>query len=122
MISTSRARPTRERCDRPSSASSSTAGDQPGRLAQGPDEKHGLAGRRVGFIAPSLPFQLPASGGGALAPSMPAVNAAAQHRAGRPSAPRLQSAEIGEGVDLEDREAHGAGAPSLANLILDRKP
>ena len=24
--------------------------DQPGRFAQGPEEKHGLAGRRVGFI------------------------------------------------------------------------
>ena len=52
MISASRARPILERCDRPSSAPASTSGDQPGRLAQGPDEKHGLAGTRVGFIAP----------------------------------------------------------------------
>src|SRR5437773_8695730 len=93
MISTSRARPIRERCERPSSASCSTEGDQPGRLAQGPDEKHGLAGRRVGFIAPSLPFPLPrygepALGGGALTPSVPAVNGAAQHRGSGPWALR----------------------------------
>jgi hypothetical protein len=50
MISTSRARPGFERCERPFSALASTAGDQPGRLAQGPEEKHGLAGRRVGFM------------------------------------------------------------------------
>jgi hypothetical protein len=52
IISTIRASPTRERCERPTSACDSAFGDQPGRLAQGPDEKHGLAGRRVGFIAP----------------------------------------------------------------------
>src|SRR6516164_2822504 len=49
--STSRASPTAERCERPLSAPASTAGDHPGRLAQGPDEKHGLPGRRFGFIA-----------------------------------------------------------------------
>src|SRR5207302_175911 len=48
MTSASRATPGFERCERPSRAPDSTAGDQPGRLAQGPDEKHGLAGRRVG--------------------------------------------------------------------------
>jgi len=32
------------------SAPASTAGDHPGRLAQGPDEKHGLPGRRFGFM------------------------------------------------------------------------
>src|SRR5215468_1096201 len=53
--STIRAKPTAERCERPDSASASTAGDQPGRFAQGPDEKHGLAGRRFGFIAGFLP-------------------------------------------------------------------
>jgi hypothetical protein len=50
MTSTSLAKPTPERCERPTSAFSSTAGDQPGRFAQGPEEKHGLAGCRVGFI------------------------------------------------------------------------
>jgi hypothetical protein len=48
--STSRAKPTPERCERPTSAASSAAGDHPGRFAQGPEEKQGLAGRRVGFI------------------------------------------------------------------------
>ncbi len=58
MTSVSRATPGFERCDRPSSAPDNAAGDQPGRLAHGPDEKHGLAGRRVGLIIPSLPSQL----------------------------------------------------------------
>src|SRR6516162_7464088 len=48
--STRRARPAAERCERPDRAPSSTAGDHPGRLAQGPEEKHGLAGRRFGFM------------------------------------------------------------------------
>jgi hypothetical protein len=39
-----------ERWERPTSAGDNAAGDQPGRFAQGPEEKHGLAGRRVGFI------------------------------------------------------------------------
>src|SRR5262249_47581736 len=50
ITSTKRASPTPERCERPTSAVSSISADQPGRLAQGPEEKHGLAGRRVGFI------------------------------------------------------------------------
>src|SRR5271167_3342007 len=48
--STSRASPTAERCERPASAPASTVVDHPGRLAHGPDEKHGLAGRRFGFM------------------------------------------------------------------------
>src|SRR5262249_54605463 len=55
--STSRARPTAERCERPLSAPSSTAGDHPGRLAQGPEEKHGLPGRRFGFMG-RIPLQI----------------------------------------------------------------
>jgi hypothetical protein len=50
MTSKSCASPTDERCERPTSAFSRTAGDQPGRFAQGPEEKHGFAGRRVGFM------------------------------------------------------------------------
>src|SRR5260370_15878705 len=50
ITSLSQARPTPARGERPTSAASSTLGDQPGRFAQGPEEKHGLAGRRVGFI------------------------------------------------------------------------
>src|SRR6516165_934448 len=55
--STIRARPAAERCERPDNASASTAGDHPGRLAQGPDEKHGLAGRRFGFMG-AVPSQI----------------------------------------------------------------
>ena len=57
MTSASRAKPAFERCERPSKALERAAGDQPGRLAHGPDEKQGLAGRRVGLIIPSLPSQ-----------------------------------------------------------------
>jgi len=56
MTSASRATPGFERCERPSNAPDNAAGDQPGRLAHGPDEKQGLAGRRVGLIIPSLPL------------------------------------------------------------------
>ena len=52
--STIRALPIPDRCERPTSAACNAAGDQPGRLAQGPEEKQGLRGRRVGFIAPIL--------------------------------------------------------------------
>src|SRR6266851_4651671 len=84
MISTNRASPGRERCDRPSNAPASASGDQPGRLAQGPDEKQGLAGRRVGFIAASFPFGCgPTMGPAVVAGPLPlptvTVNAAAQH-------------------------------------------
>src|SRR5690606_37835195 len=37
------------RCERPSAASTSAFSDQPGRIAQGTDEKLGLAGRTTGF-------------------------------------------------------------------------
>src|SRR6516162_6443307 len=57
--STRRARPAADRCERPDNAPSSTAGDHPGRLAQGPEEKHGLPGRRFGFIAGFLKFRRP---------------------------------------------------------------
>jgi hypothetical protein len=39
-----------DRWDRPMAASERTWGVQPGRLAQGPDEKSGRAGRMFGFI------------------------------------------------------------------------
>ena len=48
MTSASFALPALARCDRPSTAPDSAAGVQPGRLAQGPEEKHGFAGRRSG--------------------------------------------------------------------------
>src|SRR5690349_15724749 len=57
--------PSLERWDRPTAASLRTSGVQPGRLAQGPDEKSGRAGRAFGFIKNlSLAEEL-RSGGGA---------------------------------------------------------
>src|SRR5690606_9867282 len=41
--------PTLARCERPSEASARASSYHPGRLAQGPEEKLGLAGRRSGF-------------------------------------------------------------------------
>src|SRR6201986_5222882 len=49
IASFSLALPGLERCDRPSSAALSASGVRPGRLAQGPDEKKGRAGRTAGF-------------------------------------------------------------------------
>src|SRR5229473_5199935 len=46
--------PAFERCERPRQACSSAFSDHPGRLAQGPDEKQGLAGRAIGFMAYSF--------------------------------------------------------------------
>ena len=48
MASFRRALPSLERCDRPSTAISRFEADQPGRLAQGPEEKYGRAGRTGG--------------------------------------------------------------------------
>src|SRR5579862_8409298 len=48
-----------ERCDRPSSAPLKASGVQPGRLAQGPDEKKGRAGRTAGIVAVMfIPFRM----------------------------------------------------------------
>jgi hypothetical protein len=43
--------PALDRCERPRTASVRTWRLQPGRLAQGPDEKCGVAGRTPGFVA-----------------------------------------------------------------------
>src|SRR5260221_14530093 len=48
--------PSFDRWDRPTAASKRTSGVHPGRLAQGPDEKSGRAGRMFGFIKP-LPYR-----------------------------------------------------------------
>src|SRR5690606_28333064 len=53
--------PTLARCERPSGASRSAPRDHPGRLAQGPEEKLGLAGRTSGLemvVIAVLPFQI----------------------------------------------------------------
>jgi hypothetical protein len=42
--------PCLERCERDRHASFSASGVQPGRLAQGPDEKKGRAGRTAGTV------------------------------------------------------------------------
>src|SRR5579862_2094406 len=48
-----------ERCDRPSSAPLKASGVQPGRLAQGPDEKKGRAGRTAGIVPVMfIPFRM----------------------------------------------------------------
>ena len=49
-----RALPSTERCERPSRAASSAESVQPGRLEQGPHEKLGLAGRRLGFAGAAV--------------------------------------------------------------------
>src|SRR5262245_24911559 len=55
--------PSFERCERPTAASKRTSGVHPGRLAQGPDEKSGRAGREFGFIGLSLTEELHSGGG-----------------------------------------------------------
>src|SRR5579885_3009213 len=50
MTAWSRALPCFERCERPRQASASASGVQPGRLAQGPEEKQGFRGRVEGFM------------------------------------------------------------------------
>src|ERR1700733_8384418 len=55
----SRALPIFARCERPSAASLRTVGDQPGRLAHGPEEKQEFAGRTPGVLVvmTSHPFR-----------------------------------------------------------------
>src|SRR6185503_12149538 len=55
--------PSFDRWDRPTAASLRASGVHPGRLAQGPDEKSGRAGRMFGFIYLSLPEELHSGGG-----------------------------------------------------------
>src|SRR4029077_1148113 len=84
--------PSLERWERPRAASLRTSGVHPGRLAQGPDEKSGRAGRIVGLIIYlSLTEELH-SGGGAwpgadIGVSAAGVNAERLSRA-EASAPR----------------------------------
>src|SRR5579883_630514 len=49
--------PILERWDRPTAASLRASGVHPGRLAQGPDEKSGRAGRAFGFVIYPLPYR-----------------------------------------------------------------
>src|SRR4051812_36817489 len=62
MARLSLALPLFERCERPSTASVRPCRLQPGRLAQGPDEKCGTDGRTPGIaMLIHLPFQIAAS-------------------------------------------------------------
>src|SRR4029077_3544036 len=62
MASFRRALPSLARCERPRKAFSRFLRDQPGRLAQGPEEKQILAGRLAGLavVVMSLPLQIDA--------------------------------------------------------------
>src|SRR5690606_22314449 len=71
MASFRRAVPSFALWERPRNALLRTSGDQPGRLAQGPDEKCGLAGLTAGFTwsVMCLPFQIDAPRWGGVAHS-----------------------------------------------------
>ena len=59
IASFSLALPTTARCDRPKGASASMSSENPGILAQGPEEKRAFAGRTAGFVtAVILSFQI----------------------------------------------------------------
>src|SRR5262245_64154687 len=69
MASFRRALPSLARCDRPRKAFSRLLRDQPGRLAQGPEEKWVLTGRLAGLraVVISLSFQIDAPRWGGVA-------------------------------------------------------
>src|SRR5579862_3169889 len=114
MTSTSLANPGFERCERPLSAPANTAADQPGRLAQGPEEKHGLAGRRVGFIAgPRIKGPAGSRARRASYRSLPATSM--RRTASSGDARRVRQ-------KLKDRQPRAVRQPSLADLIFDRLP
>src|SRR4051794_36238911 len=76
--------PSLDRWDRPTAASLRASGVQPGRFAQGPDEKSGRAGRAFGFIIPlSLTEELHSGGGAWPAASIEASRATVNARAWR---------------------------------------
>src|ERR1700761_3150379 len=56
IASFSLALPGLERWERPTRAPLRTSGVQPGRLAQGPDEKKGRAGRTAGLVTSVMQF------------------------------------------------------------------
>src|SRR5579871_3121263 len=58
ITSASLALPAFERWERPRQAAFSASSDQPGRLAQGPEEKYGRSGRFVGFDGRGIPLLL----------------------------------------------------------------
>src|SRR5262245_18566279 len=84
-----RALPSLARCERPRNALSRALRDQPGRLAQGPEEKLGMAGRLAGLVTmvmvSTLPDRRPSLGRGV--PPRPV--AAKPERVNSPSGPCL---------------------------------
>src|SRR5512145_284076 len=90
--------PSLARCERPRNALSRAWRDQPGRLAQGPDEKLGIAGRLAGFkalvMASTLPDRRPSLGRGVPPTLLPApagkVNKPEDHGLERRPARRLR--------------------------------
>src|SRR5581483_3943833 len=122
--------PVLERWDRPTAASLRASGVHPGRLAQGPDEKSGRAGRMFGFVINlSLPEELH-SGGGAwpaarIRGPAPAVNAwqlsqipnMCEQHAGRADTNR-RTLVAGNSGDARDRRRLGAGRRILRPHLL----
>src|SRR6476660_9212682 len=82
MASFRRALPSLARCERPRNALSRFCRDQPGRLAQGPEEKFTLPGRLAGFAAVvmSLPFQIAAPRWGGVSRGAVCVRASEKSR------------------------------------------
>src|SRR4029077_1505905 len=68
MARLSFALPILDRCERPRTASVRACRLQPGRLAQGPDEKCGVTGRTPGGCAMALSFQIESSSVGRSVP------------------------------------------------------
>src|SRR5262245_41188186 len=101
--------PSLERWDRPTAASLRSSGVHPGRLAQGPEEKSGRAGRRFGFIILSLAEELRSGGGAWPAASIRsaglAVNARLCRRGRRLDAARRQTAGVAPGASGPDPPA-----------------
>src|SRR5262245_25999917 len=90
MARLSFALPTLARCERPSAASVRVCRLQPGRLAQGPDEKCGVTGRTPGFVVvilSILPDGRPSVGKGVPQPRY-------ENARGASSAPRTFKAAI----------------------------
>src|SRR5690348_675302 len=93
--------PSLERWDRPTAASLRASGVHPGRLAQGPEEKSGRAGRMFGFINNlSLAEEL-RSGGGAW-----------------PAAAIIAGRKI---VNVDRLPRSGRGAPAQLVVLADQR-
>src|SRR5262245_9177566 len=141
MARLSFALPSLARCERPRAASVRAWRLQPGRLAQGPDEKCGVTGRTPGFgIVMTLPFQIGAPRWGGVSRGRGYATMArgstrwARARPGPgarlPACGRrleLEADGAAEGVEVElmmprlgdaDHDRSGAGRGELHELVL----